>query len=166
MRLVKILESVSDTFFKVKTNAHTVTEGTQVTPFGFSSRPLKGVLGILTKTYSRRVLLGCIQTAIGGLGVGESIVFSRNGQGELTGTITSRSDDSIEFIGTGNYLTRFNEMEAAYNALKADHNSLVQKYSAHTHPTAPTGPPSPPSLIETVSTASMSDAKAEKLKTV
>lgn len=166
MRLVKILDSIVGTFYKVKTNAHTVTEATQVAPYGFASRPLKGVLGVLSRSYARNILLGYVQTVVDDLGVGETIVFSRDSQGELAGTITSRSDDSIEFLGTGEFLIKFSKMEAAFNELKADHNSLVQKYSTHTHPTAPTGPISIPSLIATASTASMSDAKAEKLKTI
>lgn len=162
--------SIVNQFRRIKTQSFSVEEGYQVTPFGFDSKPIKGLKGVRGRSEKKMLVLGYIQKAVNELEDGDSIQFSKNGEGELTGKIISRNDDTIEILGTGDFLIRFNEMKSAFDTMKSDLNNISTQFNVHTHPTAGVGAPSPPTPVPseipiTPSTVSMDGAKHESIKT-
>ncbi len=101
--------------------------------------------------------------------VGEFRAYSTNAQGALQTYVWLKADGDILLGGDAFHLTKFEQMETAYNALKADLNNLVIAFNAHTHAyTAPSGAAvtgtATPSGV--ASSASMATAKTDKVKTL
>jgi hypothetical protein len=168
MNLKTVIEAVvTKGYRRVKTTSGLgTTNDRQVTPYGFDSVPLIGEKAIRHKTTKEPILTGYIQAAIDGLQPGESVVFSRAENGDLAATITSRQDATVELLGTGDYLTRFNELKTEFNELKGKVNDLVQGFNAHVHASSGTPPTATPPLIPaSQSTANIDNAKHESLKT-
>lgn len=119
-------------------------------PYGIDSSPISGMKAIYasTGTSGKSVIIGYInQSQLAE--EGETRIFSSGGE------IWLRTNGTCEILGTGNFLVKFNELEAAFNQLKNDFNS-------HTHLDPVSGalpPPTTPSL------ANVSGAKAENVKT-
>jgi hypothetical protein len=104
---------------------------------------------------------------------GEKAFYSYDADGNPLFIVTIRGNKTE--IGTApdgtppsNFVTKFNEMQAAFDELKADQNKLVDAFNQHVHPTAAVGSPSPPTPVPSVipatpSQADMSDAKSEEI---
>lgn len=101
---------------------------------------------------------------------GEVRFFSLNDQAQEQIFLHLKKTGEIHFGGDSKNLTRYQELETAFNELKEKHNDLVTAFNAHMHPTAGTGLPSPPTpgpgIPATPSTADITGAKIDKLKTL
>ena len=101
---------------------------------------------------------------------GEVKLFSRNEQGVEQIYVWLKDNGEIHFGGDTGNLTRYQELETAFNELKGKFNDLVSAFNAHTHPT-PSGAsskptPVPSSIPASPSTADISTAKIDQLKTL
>lgn len=149
-----------------------VAESFTAEPFGLDSNPIKDIRAVFSKTESTAdsVTIGFInEKKI--TKTGESRLFSTDENGELKIFVHLKNDGTIEFGGDVGNLTRFQELETAFNKLKDDHNKLVTAFNTHLHPTAAVGTPSPPTPVPNVipavpSTADMSGAKIDEFKTL
>lgn len=150
-----------------------VQENVNVSPFGFESNPVKGVVGIQVKTSvdGENFVVGYIGKA-NKTESGEVCVYSTDDDGNYKIGIIIRKNGTIEFGGDDGNLTRYQELESAFNELKGDFNDLVSKYNTHIHVTTATigtggpGVISPTTSTETQSTADISGAKIDRLKTL
>lgn len=141
-------------------------------PFGFDSRAVKDMVAIYAQTAvsGENVVIGFINKDLI-TEIGESRIFSTDSNGELQTFIHLKNDGNIHFGGDNGNLTRYQELEQAFNDLKGTVNDLVSAFNTHVHPTAATGPPSTPtpvpsSIPATPSTADISGAKIDELKTL
>lgn len=149
-----------------------VRECKQSTPYGFESNPVKDTIAVYSETavLGDDVIIGYIpKEAL--TEDGESRVFSTDENGNLKVYIHLKANGDIEFGGTAGNLTRYQELETAFNTLKQDFNNLVNAFNTHVHPTAATGPPSTPTPVPTVipatpSTADITGAKIDEFKTL
>lgn len=129
-----------------------------VMPFGFDSAIPKGYRAIYSNTANDadRVIIGVIsEQAL--TQAGESRIYSEKADGTVSIDIILRTDGNMEIGGTGNFLTKFNELKSGFDQLKGDFNAFL----LHVHGGAGT-PPAPPA---TPSTASIDNAKADNIKT-
>lgn len=84
--------------------------------------------------------------------------------------ITADTGQEITFNSGTDYAVRFNELQTAYNNLKANLNTFIGVYNGHIHVTTAvdalgaTGVISPPAAQGTASTASVSDAKINEIR--
>lgn len=144
-------------------------------PFGDDSAPPAGLTGTMSETGAsgEGVLLG-VQSDHNVATNGEKRIYSTTTDGkEVKAFIMLRVDGTMELLGTGDFLVKFNEMNSAFGQLKSDFDSLVNLYNAHIHVTTATvGPTAVPGVIAPTAstgsptTADMSAAKAENLKTL
>lgn len=143
----------------------------QISPFGIDSNPIAKMTAIYGKTSNNgsTVIIGYMNPNMLS-DVGELRLFSTNAQGSLKMHIWLKNDGTAEFGGDANNLTRYQDLETAFNELKGDFNGLVQAFNTHMHATAATGPPSIPTpgsgIPAMPSNADISPAKIEELKTL
>lgn len=76
-----------------------------------------------------------------------------------------KNNGEIHFGGNSGNLTRYQDLETAFNQLKTDFNNLVTLYNTHIHPT-PSGPSSPTVSTGTQSAADITGAKIDEFKTL
>ena len=179
MERVRIISTnIESEFRKIKTES-IVTQNYNANPYGFDSRPLKGAVGLRETVQGKSIIMGYVQKAIQGLNEGESIIFSKDEEGQVSATITMRGDETIELLGTGDNLVRFSNLKSEFNKLKSDFNSHVTNYNAlvtafgtHTHvyspgPSAPipSAPPTSAGTPSTPNTSNIDNAKHEGLIT-
>jgi len=177
MNIVRILSTRFDDSKRLiskflRNGSDDVAESFTAEPFGLDSNPIKNIRAVFSKTESTAdsVTIGFINEKKE-TKTGESRLFSTDENGELKIFVHLKNDGTIEFGGDVGNLTRFQELETAFNQLKADHNKLVTAFNTHMHPTAAVGTPSPPTPVPNVipaitSTADMSGAKIEEFKTL
>jgi hypothetical protein len=142
--------------------------------FGEDSNPPKDLRGVSLETGVRgeSVILG-FYGDFHDTEPGEKKIYSTESDGSAVAAfIKLLTDGTQEFNGSGNFLTKFNELETAFNTLKADYDNLVTLYNAHIHTTTATvgatavpGEIAPTTSSGSSSTADISGAKAENLKT-
>lgn len=150
-----------------------VAESFTAEPFGLDSNPIKDIRAVFSKTESTAdsVIIGFINEKKK-TKTGESRLFSTDENGELKIFVHLKNDGTIEFGGDVGNLTRFQELETAFNKLKDDHNALVQKWNAFVTAYVPGSPAAvglPPTLAGSnvqPSTADMSGAKIDEFKTL
>jgi hypothetical protein len=140
-------------------------------PFGFDCMPIKDMKSVYTQTanMAEPVLIGFINLDLVSE-PGESGLYSTDDEGALQIYLRLKKDGTIHFGGDTGNLTRYQELETAFNQLKSDHNSLVTAFNTHMHATAATGPPVPPTpgagIPAVASTADITGAKINEFKTL
>lgn len=143
----------------------------QVSAPGVDASPIKDMIAIYSQTAEKG------QTAIIGYinknqlaKSGEYRIFSQDDDGTVKFAIYLKKDGTVEIGGNAKNLTRYQELETGFNALKGTVNDLITAFNAHMHATAATGPPSPPTpgagVPATPSTADISGAKIDEIKTL
>ena len=169
-RMYVIGTKIVNAFREVKAeNTGNINNCYQATPFGFEANPIKGMDAIMGDTDRYTVILGYIQKAIDGLNEGETISFAKNSSGEVKATITHRSDDTIELLGTGDYLVRFEELKTEFNELKETVNNHIDDWNLFANAYVPGGPSTqglPPTASSSgTSSADIDNARHDELKT-
>lgn len=102
---------------------------------------------------------------------GEKRLFSTDGSGSEQTFLYLLQNGEQHLGGNGDFVTRFLEMEKAFNEFKNDFNNFVSTYNTHKHPFtgAPPGSEAETKVTPTTGTptqANMADAKVEKVKTI
>lgn len=103
---------------------------------------------------------------------GEVRLFSLNDDAVEQIYMHLKKTGDIHFGGDTGNLTRYQELESAFNQLKDDHNTLAQKWDAFCAsyiPGSPSTVGAPPTLSASTvgqSTADITGAKIDKLKTL
>lgn len=153
----------------------------QAAPFGIDSVPQKNMVAVYLPTGQKgdSVVVGYLnknQLAA----AGEFRTFSEDADGNVAFYIHQKADGTCEIGGTGDYLTRFDELKAGFDDLKSDFNDLVQKhnsllteYKTHIHGGG-TGPggntlvmtPTSTQTNAATSSASIDNAKIEEIETI
>jgi hypothetical protein len=145
-----------------------------VQPFGEDSAPDEnsGLIGLYAYTghNGEPVLIGYVY-GDSKVKSGEKRLFSTDGQGSEQMFIYFTQEAELHLGGDKDFVTRFNEMEKAFNELKDDLNALIDTFNKHTHPFTGLPPGTAGSTSKTPNTATnsqadMSDAKVEKVKTI
>jgi len=148
-----------------------VQTGKEASPFGIDSNPVKDMIAIYAQTSvkGKTFVIGYLnvnQLAA----VGEIRLFSTDKEGDLKISVWLKNDGTIEIGGNTKNMVRYQELESGFNALKEDHNKLVDAFNAHMHATAATGPPSTPTpgigIPAQPSTADISGSKIDEIKTL
>lgn len=145
-------------------------------PFGVDGSPPENRRAIYAETgeKGRNIILGYInQNQLSSLQAGETSFYSTSEDGGMIQSfMTLRNDGTIEILGTGDFLVRFNELETGFNQLRSDHNAHVNAYNAHIHlTTATVGATAVPGVLSatasqsTPSSADISAAKIDEIKT-
>lgn len=133
-----------------------IQETRQMLPFGLDSAPIKNMVGLYMPTENKgeSVLVGFILPE-SVVDPGESRLFSSDENGTTKYYLHMKKDGTAEFGGTGNFMVKFNELKAGFDA-------HIAEYNAHIHTGnigAPTSPPTIPA------TASIDSSKHDKIKT-
>ena len=123
-RLVKVLR-------KGKSDVQTPMEAA---PFGIDSNPLKDMIAVYgpTEEKGKTVIIGYLnknQQA----DVGETRLFSTDADGALKFYAWLKNDGTMEIGGADYHMVRYEQLETAFNELKADFNALVTTFNSHTH---------------------------------
>lgn len=147
----------------------------QAMPFGMDGVPPDGTRAIYADTgeKGRNLLLGYINTTqLAALQSGENYIYSTDTSGSLAAFMKLNNDSTIDILGTGDFLVRYNELEIGFNQLRTDLNALITAYNAHVHiTTATVGPSAVPGVLSptvsqaTASTADISAAQITELRT-
>lgn len=143
----------------------------EVAPYGVDSNPVAGMIAVYSPTAvkGKAVIIGYLN--VNQLAdVGEFRAYSTDAGGNLKMYTWLKNDGTMEIGGDAGNLTRFQELETGFNALKDDLNDLVNAFNSHMHATAATGPPVTPTpgtgIPATPSTASIAGAKINEIKTL
>lgn len=148
-------------------------EAKEAGPFGMDSNPTNGKVALFQRSevYGKYYVIGYLNTQQKSE-VGETRLFATDADGNFKFNLWLRADGTV-LIGDSdapseyaNFATKFNELKTGFDALKADHNTLVSLYNAHVHSGVTTGAGSsgPTPSQGTSSTASIDDAKNETVK--
>jgi hypothetical protein len=132
-----------------------VKENFLIAPFGVDSHSVKDMVAVYgsTNELGKGVVIGYInKNAIAE--IGGTRFYSTNANGAEQFYIYLRNTNNLELGGNVRHLARFEELEIAFNALKAEFN-------AHTH-TGNLGYPTSPPIIPSV--ADISGAKINNIK--
>ena len=99
----------------------------QFAPHGFDSRPIEDMVALYVETgiKGESAIIGYINKSQVAE-IGESRIYSTNANGVVQMYIHLKADGTAELNGTGNFLVKFNELNAALAELKTVINS-------HTH---------------------------------
>jgi hypothetical protein len=164
------LDSLKNRVVKVlrfgKTDIRTAKEAA---PYGTDSNPIKGMTAVYAQTSNKRdrVIVGYLnknQLA----DVGEHRIFSTDSNGDLQFYVWLKSDGTMQLGGNEKHLARFEELKSGFDALREDHNALLQEFKVHTHPGVTTGAgvTGVPVSTSSPSTASIDDSKIAEIKTL
>lgn len=124
-------------------------------PYGVDSNPIEGMVAIFAETSMKgdQVIIGYVNknaiAEVGGLRL-----FSTNSAGAEQFYVYLRASNNLELGGDARHLARFEELETAFNELKA-------AYNGHTHLSTATGTPT-----STTSAASSADISACKIDNI
>jgi hypothetical protein len=178
MNIVKIISSKIDSSGKIiakflRFGKDDVRESVVISPYGFDSNPIANMRAIYSQTESNgdSVIIGYINVNQV-TKEGESRIFATDSNGNIQIYIHLKDDGSIEFGGDTGNLTRFQELESAFNEMKGDLNDMISKWNSFVVAYVPGSPASvgtPPTLAgQNVqpSTADISGAKIEEFKTL
>lgn len=142
----------------------------EASPHGIDGAPVKGKMAVYARTsnYSKKVLIGYLNTnQISD--PGELRLYSTDDQGVEQAYAWLRNDGNLELNGDQDFIVRFSQLESAFNTLKADLNTLISTYNAHTHVyspgPSPAAPTAPTTSTGTPSNADVSGAKVDNVKT-
>lgn len=143
-------------------------------PFGVDSVPQEGndALIVSTGDDSKRCVVGYIsKNQLESLEAGETRLYSLDPSGDLSRQMILKGDGTIEIGGDSDFAVKYNELETAFNQLKADFDSLVNAYNAHVHTTTatigtgPVGVIAPTTSTGAASSADITPSKNELIKT-
>lgn len=165
----------------------------EVAPYGIDSNPVKDLAAVYAPSTvsGEPVLIGyLLKNRLAE--VGELRMYATDDAGAEQNYMWLRADGTIEIGGDADNMVRYSELETAFNDLKADldtlidkhnrllsdFNDLVTNYNAHQHtsaaPGSPTTPGVPPvpvaagvpsSATGSHSTADITPAKIDEIKT-
>jgi hypothetical protein len=132
-----------------------------VQPFGFESNPVKDMIALVADTgvKGETVVVGYINKDVL-TATGESRMFSTNTSGTLQAYLWLKNNGDILLGGDADFAVRYSKLEEAFNQLKADHNTLAQKWDAFCGSYAP-GSPSTTGLPATLSTSTVGQSTAD-----
>ena len=154
-------------------------------PFGEDSNPPDGIKAIYVTTNrsGKAMCIGYVNVnQIEEVAKGEKRLFSTNEAGDqVSAYLHMKNDGTMEVLGTGDFLVRYNELETAYNQLKSDHDALVTRvnqiitevstFAAAYVPGGPAVVGLPPAFTfanttESPSTGDITAAKIDQIETV
>ena len=126
MILTRVKQATSEFIKVLRYGKNDVQTADQISPFGIDSNPLKDMIAIYSPTISKgdTVILGYInrnQLA----GIGETRLFSEDGNGDLSTYLWLRNNGIIEVGGDTDFMVRYSELETAFNQLKDDFDNHV-----------------------------------------
>ena len=153
-------------------------------PFGVDGVPPRGWRAIHSKTEEsgKSVVIGYLNLGqLESLVEGENRIYSTDEDGALSFAIFLRGDGTCEIGGDTDFMVRYNELETAFDELKAEHDGLVQAFNELAQevktfadayvPGSPTVTGLPPTFTvtsqsEDPSMADITPAKIEEIKTI
>lgn len=106
--------------------SHTI-DSVNCSPYGFFGKPLKNATAVTYGSEFNRVTVGYIQKAIEGLNDGESILFSKTPNGDISSTIICRGDNTIELLGDSDNLIRFSKLKQEISNSDVQINGELEK---------------------------------------
>lgn len=175
MQLIKIISSEVQSAVRIvkflRYGKKDVQTSDQIAPYGVDSNPIKDMIAVYSQTSEKgeTVVIGYInknQLAA----VGEHRTFSTDENGQLKFYVWLKNNGTLELGGSAKHLARYEELKTGFDALKKDHNDLVDAFNTHMHATAATGPPSIPTpgtgIPAIPSTASIDSSKINEIKTL
>lgn len=140
----------------------------EASPFGVDSNPTEGKIAIYAQSpqKGKYYIIGYLNTDRKAL-VGETRLFSTSASGDLEMYLWLRNNGFMEIGGDQNHMTRYEGLETAFNQLKANFNTFVSVYNAHTHIVTSPGNPTGPAVAQgATSSADISNAKITEIKTI
>lgn len=150
--LTRVLSSIFDEKHRVikvlrfgKGDAQTADEAG---PYGLDSSPISDMVAVFSDTAVKgdSVIVGYLnknQVA----NPGEFRTYSTDDDGNVKFYTWLKKDGTMEIGGDADNMVRYSKLEAAFNELKSDFNSLVLAFNSHMHATAGAGAPSPPTPV-------------------
>lgn len=137
-------------------------ESTQTAfPFGFEANPTKNYLAIIAETQSggNPVIIGYLNPrALESLGIGDSMQYSTDSDGNIKASIILRNDGTAEILGNDDNAVRYSKLEDAFNDLQDQWNTFAAAYV----PGGPTVQGLPATANQ--STEDISAAKIDEIK--
>lgn len=138
-------------------------------PFGTDAVPIENYRAIVVQSQTRekRFVLGYVNKSQEA-SPGDHRIYSLTSEGLLATSIWLKSDGTIEVGGDTDFMVRYSVLEAAFNELRSDFNSLVSTYNSHTHAgVSPGGGTTAPTTSSgSSSSADISGAKIDEIKTI
>ena len=146
-------------------------------PFGIDGVPPSNWRAIYAETpeKGRNLVIGYInQNQLSILNAGENHVYSTDADGQnIAAFIKLLNNGTMQVLGTGDFLARFNELQTGFNQLRTDLNNHITNYNGHIHTTTATigsGPAvgviSATGSTSTASNASIDNAKIDEIETI
>jgi hypothetical protein len=151
-RVVKVLRSG-------KSDVQTAFEAA---PFGIDSNPLKDMIALYAPTTEKgkTVIIGYLRASQLKAAIGETRLYSTDGNGTEKTFLWLKNDGTIEVGGSTDFMVRYSKLEEAFNDLKDKWNTFANAYS-------PGGPSTQGAPISaTASNADISQCKIEQIKTL
>jgi hypothetical protein len=141
----------------------------EASPFGIDSNPLKDMIAVYgpTEEKGKTVIIGYIdKNKLAD--IGETRLYSTDSDGNLKFYTWLKNDGTMEIGGNTKHMVRYEELETAFNQLKADFNAHITKYNAHIHLGVIAGFATSgiPTVTDTASSADISPAKIDEIKTL
>jgi hypothetical protein len=139
---------------------------------GVDSYPLPGDEVHVTINDEEYTITAVFRDAQDGFGPGETVVYSRDSDGNIKATVKCTADGNVILNAGTRSAVGFEDLKTAFDQLRTDHDDLYGVVSAHGHlsgpPGAPTGPaielPSQAPVIPVPSTADVDPAESETVK--
>jgi hypothetical protein len=97
---------------------------------GVSDYPLPGDEVVISDTGSEYVIVAVFRGVPGGIGSGESILYSRDSGGNIAASVKCGSNGEVIVNGGTDYAAAFNALKSGFDALVDDHNDAVAAINA------------------------------------
>lgn len=176
MKVVKVISTTNNDLDQLltkilKSGRSDVQEVATASIPGVDSNPVKDEIALyeITDVNGENFVIGFLLKNRQAL-PGEVRIYCTDEQGAEQQYIWLKQNGEIHFGGDAGNLTRYQELETAFNQLKNDFNDLVSAFNSHTHPT-PSGASSTPTPVPSVipatpSSADITGAKIDEFKTL
>ncbi len=130
MILQRVISSTIEKGFRIikTTYASLVETRKNANPFGFDSVPIEDLIAITSDTLSQEdpVVVGYLnKKTLELLKVGESMMYSTDDEGEYKSIITLRKDGTAEILGIGDFMVRYNKLDAGMQKFVNDLNTQL-----------------------------------------
>lgn len=131
-----------------------------------SEYPLPGDEVVVDRDGAESVIVAVFRDNPDSVGIGESIIYGRDGSGDMVSSVKLCSDGKVLINGGGRSVAAYPDLKTAFDTLKNDFNAFLNtKYNLHTHlvaalPSVGAPPPTIPTLV-TTSTGSPSTANID-----
>lgn len=109
-------------FIKTRMTAGIVENSYSSMPFGFDSNPSKNFIAIVSETQSndKPVIIGYLNPgALSDLGIGDSMQYATDVNGEYISTLKLRSDGTMELLGNSDNAVRYSKLKEEYDKTRS-----------------------------------------------